>query len=153
MQSKQQRQINIKDLILTLQIPSHEALQKELELRGISVTQATLSRDLNELGVVKLSDRNGAYYYSLNLQASPAIEAKSFECTLSRSGNIAVLRTAPGQALSMATEIDQQEHLEILGTVAGYDTIFLVIAEDTNPLALHQLLCMHIPGLVLLDTY
>ncbi len=108
-------------------ILSQEALRQELHLQGFDVTQATLSRDLRELGVSKKKDRHGVYKYSV-LEPSRPAPYLSYQA----SGYLLVLKTETGLAPRVAYQVDGLGYREVLGTVAGEDTLLVVLAEDVD---------------------
>lgn len=125
----------ILDVIARESIVSQEMLRQRLESRGVCVTQATLSRDLKELGVVKRAS-DGAYQRSDGPAPAPGEALGSLRRTTAeflkqadRSEQLVVLRTDSGQAALLAIAIDRARVPEVLGTVAGDDTI-LVICRD-----------------------
>jgi len=124
---KHKRQQVIIDQISRKTISSQEDLKASLLLAGVDVTQATLSRDLKELGVVKIVTENGHYKYTLS---SPADRIRILSCEV--SGNMLVLKTSNGLAPAVAYEVDSLDMPEILGTVAGENTLFLVLSEDAD---------------------
>ena len=105
----------IRELIREKRIANQEELASMLHERGLAVAQATLSRDIKEMGISKLHDESG-YYYSLSSNGPAA-----------RPG--AVVKTHPGHANMVAAMIDSMAMREIAGTIAGDDTILLVIRE------------------------
>ncbi|CAN5856737.1 arginine repressor [soil metagenome] len=130
---KSHRQTVIRNLVEQEPITSQELLRTRLHARGIDVTQATLSRDIRELGLVKRT-ADGAYR-SLGTagQADPA----DAETHLARAageylrrqevvGNLIVLRTDAGQAQTLAVAIDRAPSSVIVGTIAGDDTILVI---------------------------
>jgi transcriptional regulator of arginine metabolism len=124
----------ILDVIHRESISSQEMLRQRLRAEGVDVTQATLSRDLKELGVVKRAG-DGAYQRprpgSLSSDAIGTLRrtVAEFLTRAERSEQLVVLRTDPGQAALLAIAIDRADLDEVLGTVAGDDTI-LVICRD-----------------------
>lgn len=130
MSEKLYRQQIIKDLISSSEISNQEELIKKLLTQKVAVTQATLSRDLRELKVSKLPNSKGNYIYQLT-EIEPS-EISTDSETLAFSGNLAVLKTRPGFANRIAIEIDQLNSKEILGTIAGDDTIFIALKENFN---------------------
>src|SRR5947207_2497596 len=114
-------------------ISSQEMLRQRLHAEGVDVTQATLSRDLKELGVVKRAG-DGAYQRPWGGQPPDALASlqrttAEFLTRTERSEQLVVLRTDSGQAALLAIAIDRAALGEVLGTVAGDDTI-LVICRD-----------------------
>lgn len=142
MKIKGQRLDTIKMLLSSNEIGSQDELLKELRKEGFVVTQATLSRDLKQLKVAKAASMNGHYVYVLPnetmykrvhtpLRATEMMAVPGFQ-SINFSGNLGVIRTRPGYASSIAYNIDNSEIPEILGTIAGDDTIFIVICEGTD---------------------
>ncbi|MDQ1180568.1 transcriptional regulator of arginine metabolism [Rhodococcus sp. SORGH_AS 301] len=135
------RQARVVALLSTHQVRSQQELQSLLAAEGIEATQATLSRDLDELGAVKLRAADGgAGVYVVPEDGSPVRGVAGGTDRLSRllgellvstdaSSTMAVLRTPPGAAHYLASALDRAALPEIVGTVAGDDTIF-VIARD-----------------------
>ncbi len=142
------RQARIVDLVIRRAVHSQTELAALLASEGIQVTQATLSRDLEELGAVKLRGVNGgAPVYVIPEDGSPVRAVAGGTSRLSRvlsellvsadaSGNLAVLRTPPGAAHFVASALDRAALPEVIGTVAGDDTILVVARE---PLTGNQL--------------
>jgi transcriptional regulator of arginine metabolism len=135
------RQARIVELVTHCVVHSQTELAALLAGEGIEVTQATLSRDLDELGAVKLRGVNGgAPVYVIPEDGSPVRAVAGGTARLARvlsellvsadaSGNLAVLRTPPGAAHFVASALDRAALTEVVGTVAGDDTI-LVIARE-----------------------
>ncbi|EHJ55672.1 arginine repressor [Streptococcus urinalis FB127-CNA-2] len=127
------RQNRIKDIIQLGHVGTQEEIKQYLQEEGITVTQATLSRDLREIGLLKLRDKEGKLYYSLpqmeNTKFSPFV--RSFILKVSRAGFMLVLHTNLGEADVLANYIDADNIPEVLGTVAGADTL-LVICQDED---------------------
>lgn len=146
MKIKNKRLDTIKMLISSKDIGNQSELLRELRKEGFFLTQATLSRDLKQLKVAKAASMNGQYVYVLPNEtmyrrvhvpekATEMISHSGFR-SIKFSGNMAVIRTRPGYASSVAYNIDNSEIPEILGTIAGDDTIFIVISEGTDHNAL-----------------
>jgi len=130
--SKSYRHGQILKLIRSKQIYTQEELAQELKNLGIQATQVTLSRDIRDLRLVKTPEG----YQELNgEEAGPIfpVLATEFVQDMRCAQNLVVLRTAPGHANSVAVALDSEQWPEIVGTIAGDDTI-LVIAPD-NPTA------------------
>jgi transcriptional regulator of arginine metabolism len=137
------RQARIAELIAARPVTSQTQLAALLAESGIEVTQATLSRDLEELGAVKLRGSDGApASYVLPPENAPLRPAQSAPPRLTRlladlltsaegSANLAVLRTPPGAAQFLASALDKVGLPDVLGTSAGDDTV-LVIARDPD---------------------
>ena len=113
-------------------IRSQDDLVKSLAEKGIYVTQATLSRDMKELRLVKKHDANNLYVYALP-ETTPTTTAsetnESNRLRIEFSGNLAILKTLPGYAMAIAFEIDKHNPQEIAGTIAGDDTILVIPRE------------------------
>ena len=129
--NKTYRQGQILRLIRARKISTQEQLAQELAAVGISATQVTLSRDIRELGLVKTPEG----YRQVEASIGPRIEtiAAEFLMDVVTAQNLIVLKTAPGHASSVAIALDQESWPEVVGTIAGDDTI-LVISPD-NPTA------------------
>lgn len=129
--NKIKRQNRIKELIQTGRISTQEEVKLLLAKEGIKVTQATLSRDLREIGLLKLRDKDGKLYYTLSdlvsSKFSPAV--RRYIRKVARAGFMLVLHTDLGEADVLANLIDSQGSQDILGTIAGADTL-LVICKD-----------------------
>ena len=146
----------IKMIISSKEVGSQEELLQELGQEGFELTQATLSRDLKQLKVAKAASMNGKYVYVLpndimykrvgDQSASEMLMNNGF-ISLQFSGNIAVIKTRPGYASSMAYDIDNRESDTILGTIAGDDTIMLVLREGATPTAVRHFLSLIIPNI------
>ncbi len=129
---KQERLSTISRLIKEGSIGSQEELQRKLKQEGFPVTQATLSRDIKQLKIVKAHDENGNYVYRLPIyrsKESALSSVKSGKFNIEFSGNLAVIKTRPGYAMGIASDIDTNAPQEILGTIAGDDTILIIPRE------------------------
>jgi transcriptional regulator of arginine metabolism len=136
--SKRQRQNILREVIAGKAIGDQVHLRVELKRRGIEATQATVSRDLQELGVVKARVGRGFYRYELGdkpsqdvLWAKLTVLFKNFVLGLNGTGNLLLIKTSPGNANGVASFIDRIGIEEVLGTIAGDDTILVVV--DTVP--------------------
>ena len=157
MKSKNSRLDAIKLIISSKEIGSQDELLQELSKEGYVLTQATLSRDLKQLKVAKAASMNGNYVYVLpnNTMYKRMTEQHSVHemlryngfISIEFSGNIAVIRTRPGYASSLAYDIDNREFDEILGTIAGDDTIMLVMREGYTRTDLKSALSLVIPDI------
>jgi transcriptional regulator of arginine metabolism len=127
---KEQRLQIITHIISHEVIRNQDDLIKALAKKGIPVTQATLSRDIKELKIVKKRDANNLYVYSLPEPASAGQGATDTELlNVEFSGNLAVVKTRPGYAMGIASDIDKHNPREIAGTIAGDDTILIIPRE------------------------
>jgi transcriptional regulator of arginine metabolism len=127
--NKTYRQGQILRLIKTRKIHTQDQLAHELAAQGITATQVTLSRDIRELGLVKNVDG----YRQMEATGGPGIAymAGEFLWDAVAAQNLLILKTAPGHASSVAVSLDQEEWLEVVGTLAGDDTV-LVVTRDSN---------------------
>lgn len=126
--SKSFRQGQIQKLIRAKSISTQEDLAQELKKLGIAATQVTLSRDIRDLGLVKTPE---GYRQIAAEEAGPHLAslASEFVRDIRLAQNLVVLKTSPGNANSVAVALDDEEWAEVVGTLAGDDTI-LVIAPD-----------------------
>jgi len=143
--TKNARHQQIIDLVTHHEVRSQSELVDRLAGRGVHVTQATLSRDLVELNALKVRSRSGALVYAVPAEggdrspvgphetaaASQRLSRLSTDLLVSAesSGNLVVLRTPPGAAQFLASAFDKAELPDVLGTIAGDDTV-LVISRD-----------------------
>ena len=139
MSEKKHRLRIIKKLIKENKIDSQEKLLEMLEARNVTITQATLSRDLKLLKVSKVSDGSNGYYYSLLEEELQKVSEDKYIMDINRgflsinfSGNIGVIRTFSGHANTVALALDTLEIDEIIGTVAGDDTVLIVMQEGLS---------------------
>lgn len=131
MANKSDRQTAIRELIAARAVASQEELRRLLLQRGWDVTQSTLSRDLREMRVARMPDADGARYAVMGIAddgGRAALETllPSLFSRIDGVGELAVLRTVPGGAQSVAVAIDSENWPDILGTIAGDDTILIV---------------------------
>jgi transcriptional regulator of arginine metabolism len=141
--AKQQRQRLIADWVRKHRIASQEELVARLDLAGCPATQATVSRDLEELGAVRVR-RDGAMRYRLPDQLESG-EGRRLDRLLAEwvtdivaAGNLLVLKTPPGSANLVANALDAAGLEEVAGTIAGDDTIFVALADGAIPGAVAQ---------------
>ncbi len=114
-------------------IETQEDLLECLRAKGFKVTQATISRDIRELGLVKVAGSVGRYKYAMPRRAEKTLSTK-FQMLLTetvhkvdRAGNIAVVKTYSGMAQGAAAAIDSMERDDVVGSVAGDDTVIIVM--------------------------
>ncbi|WP_282630850.1 arginine repressor [Empedobacter sedimenti] len=133
MSNKKYRFQIIRDLITDQEISNQDELLKKLIDLEIIVTQATLSRDLRELKVSKVPNSSGQYIYRLTESALPTATVTHNEnMSLVFSNNIGVIKTKPGYANRIAFEIDNTYFNSILGTIAGDDTLLIIMKEESS---------------------
>ncbi|HSN44243.1 MAG TPA: arginine repressor [Propionibacteriaceae bacterium] len=137
--SRSGRQARIRALVEEREISSQGELVDLLASEGIVVTQGTLSRDLVDIGAVRTRGSRGQLVYALAEEATePVVEARlarlcaEVMLTAEASANLVVLKTPPGAAQYMASAIDRAGLVEVLGTIAGDDTILLIARDATG---------------------
>ncbi len=153
MKSKAQRLVAIQNIISTQKISSQEELLHLMEKLEFVTTQATLSRDLKFLKVGKIPHPDKGYVYELPSGAQRQFNEVQDDFpigsveSINYSGNLVVIKTRPGFANGVASVIDSHDPYEILGTIAGDDTILLIIREGVSRGHIFETLSMFIPGL------
>ena len=120
-----------------VKVETQEELAAALRNEGIEVTQATVSRDIKELMLVKVPDANGNYHYAYpkehNMLLTPSRLERTFQDSIigvRASQCLVVIRTLPGTAQAVAYAVDYMKWPEILGTIAGDDTVFVALADQ-----------------------
>ena len=156
MKNKVQRQLEIRKIIQQGKVHSQEELLTALKTKGYDLTQATLSRDLKLLQVAKVPHPSRGYVYTIPdtvRNVASGVEstrvnylADGFQ-DIQFSGNLAVVKTLPAYANSIAAVIDQAKSWEIIGTVAGDDTILIIQREGISKNDLMQALKRIMPKL------
>ena len=126
------RRERIRQLIAAYEIDSQGELVELLASDGIDVTQATVSRDLDAMGVEKQRGADGRTAYALPETGSLAQVLRQFVIGIDASGNLAVVRTAPGAASAVASAIDAHRLPGALATIQGDDTLLVVAEEGTS---------------------
>jgi transcriptional regulator of arginine metabolism len=141
--SKRERHSAILDLVRSRTLPNQQALRAALLRRGIHVAQATLSRDLRELGLVKQADSGGRTRYRLadeEAQHAPTLQRllpDLFE-SVEGTSNLLLVRTLIGGAQAVALALDREQWPEVLGTVAGDDTILVILRRARDLRSVQQ---------------
>ncbi len=155
MKNKKDRIAAIREVIQSMSIGSQDELLKVLVTRGFEVTQATLSRDLKQMQIAKIATREGGYMYvmpdvaaSAKSQVAPHIippktvaGVVSIEC----SQVLIVIRTKPGYASSIAYDIDMSGMPEVMGTLAGDDTVLVIPRGGYTTNQVAEALCNALP--------
>ena len=151
--SKALRQRAIRDLIAARPIGSQGQLVAALGEQGFAVTQATVSRDITELGLVKVRAASGRLVYAVPGTALDRDRESELRGALRRwalsfepSGNLVVVQTPNGFSNALAQVIDESRHPRIAGTIAGENTIFVAAREGTTAAELQELLRHHLDG-------
>jgi len=147
----------IRQILETQKVATQEELRAILQQRGLTITQATLSRDLNSLQIVKIPDPERGYIYTLPERLGAPIarmtdRAPLHTCReLAFSGNLAVLKCLPSFAPSVALIVDGLELNEVVCTVAGDDTVLIILKEQVSHERFRQALvsrCPELQGLI-----
>lgn len=137
MKARLQRQVAIRKIVGGNRVTSQEQLLMLLKREGFEMTQATLSRDIKALKIGKTPDPQGGYTYVLSSDQAKQREtpmaginylADGF-VSIDFSGTMAVIKTKPAYASSIASVLDSANSFEVMGTIAGDDTIFVVLRE------------------------
>ena len=145
----------IRAILKDRRVGSQDALIRLLRRDGVSITQATLSRDLKQLNAGKYPDGSGRYVYAVPSEAGESGFAGTEQAelimrgflSLEFSGNLGVVKTLPGFAGSVGSGLDSLDMAEILGTVAGDDTILLVAREGVSRQRLIKALVARVPAI------
>lgn len=143
--TKKQRQKLLRSIIEDRGIGDQTGMLIALRQDGIDTTQATISRDLQEMGYVKIRLGPGTYRYEMlsrnkesNIRDRLASMVHDFVTDIRGSENIIVVKTVPGNAGGVASLMDSLEHPHILGTVAGDDTIFIAVNSKDNRISVEE---------------
>ncbi len=145
-EEKEKRHELIADLISNNKISTQLRLVQLLEQHGMKVTQATVSRDMKEMGIYTNRDGGTKSHYAISETpeiANPGIQREQLKRVLKEwtfdivvSSNLVIIKTSPGSAHVIASALDRSEQPEILATLAGDDTVFVVVEEKVkNPIA------------------
>ena len=145
MRSKQARQTRIRELLQEETIETHEKLGAALLRQGIEVSQSTLSKDLRELGVVRVPRADGGFRYSLPETGATlrdrhilVRELREYLVNVDQAQNLLVLKTLSGHAQSVCEAIDRSGWPESVGTIAGENTIFIAARTAEEARVLEQ---------------
>ena len=144
MKNKKERLQLILSLVKKNSIGSQHELAQLLKENGCDVTQATLSRDLKSMKITKVATNDGGYMYIIpdnnDLQDhllmsgrnSLTVQQQVGFISIALSGHMAVIKTRNGYAAGLAYDIDMSRSDEVLGTIAGADTVFAIMREDIS---------------------
>lgn len=144
--SKHERHSTIRQLLAAEPIVSQDELRRKLVRRGFHVTQATLSRDIHELRIYKgptgyaLPNGNGHGHVAVVEEDEPSVDEvlAGFGLSVRQAQNQLVLRTTGGAAQPVALAIDHEEWSEVVGTLAGDDTVLIICADQRRATALRE---------------
>lgn len=147
--NKGQRHIKIREIIANREIETQDELVDNLKQTGFNVTQATISRDIKELHLVKIPMQDGRYRYSLpaDQRFNPLQKLKralmdSF-VSIDQANNLIVMKTLPGNANAVGALIDNLDWKELIGTICGDDTILIICrTTEDSPLLSNRFLEM-----------
>src|SRR5579862_136680 len=147
MTRKEARHAAIRELISSSQVGSQEEFKRLLAERGVQVTQATLSRDLRDLGIVRAAGEDGPRYALPETLADddlPSLEVllPQFFSHVDGVSELVVLHTLPGGAQPIDEALDEKGWVEILGTIGGENTILIVCRSSDDRMALINRLTM-----------
>ncbi|HEX6256875.1 MAG TPA: hypothetical protein VFZ70_13800 [Euzebyales bacterium] len=129
---RERRRTVLRELVATHAVSSQAELVALLGRRGITATQATVSRDLDDLGITKIRGADGDVSYALPEMPRLAQALRQFVVAIDASGNLAVVRTPPGTATAVAIAIDDGDVPGVLATLQGDDTVLVVAREPAS---------------------
>jgi transcriptional regulator of arginine metabolism len=135
---KTDRQSAIRELVRERHIATQAELRDALAERGYDVDQGTVSRDIKDLGIVKAAGEDGGYYYALIDDVSPTVRTARVSIlrqvvrTVVSSGNLIVIECGPANASAAAEAIDHLGYTDIIGTIAGDNTVLAVVREGVD---------------------
>ena len=133
MSDRTKRQELILSLIRERPIRNQSELIRELAAAGLSMTQSTLSRELKALGIAKGPDGQGGYRYAtVHPGEGPLSPLVAFVRTIERAKNLVVVKTPPGNAQGVAHGLDEVAWPQVMGTIAGDDTILIICRSDAE---------------------
>lgn len=139
---KNRRHTKILDIINTHSVDTQEELLNLLKKEGFSVTQATVSRDIKELRLLKTLSPDGKYHYTsaarnaFDVKTNFQVLFKSSVIFVDSAENMIVIKTLSGMAQAICTSLDSMEFKNVLGTIAGDDTIFMVCKTSASAASL-----------------
>lgn len=135
------RERAILDIVADHPVGTQEELARELARRGAAVTQATVSRDVKRLGLVKVADASGAYRYAVSNGVGPPHASseenlrnafREFVTGLDAGEAFFLVKTLPGRANAVGIAIDEARRPDLVGTIAGDDTILVVVRKSRD---------------------
>lgn len=150
---KTNRLLAIEKIISEENVANQEDIIRSLKSKGISCTQATLSRNLRQLGVGRVADGNGGYRYTLpeglarTAIQNPRLNLVPVVVDIIEAKGLMIVKTLPGNASNTALFIDGSGRYEIAGTIAGDDTILIVPRDGITLQQVHDCLEVILPGI------
>ncbi len=140
---KAKRQQQLLEIVTKIEVNTQEELIKLLETQGVKVTQATVSRDIKELGLIKTSGKVKKYRYArVHDRQHDSVKLlslfKTAVISIETAKNLLVVKTLTGNGGAVAATIDAQGIEEIVGTLAGDDTVLVVAATDESALKISE---------------
>jgi transcriptional regulator of arginine metabolism len=139
MRSKQTRHAKIRELLQSQIIGTHEKLAAVLHDQRIEVSQSTLSKDLRELGIVRVPLADGSFRYTLPESGTTRRdhhilerELRDFMVSVERASNLLVVKVLPGRAQSLGAAVDSMEWDEVMGTIGGDDTLLVICSDEAR---------------------
>lgn len=147
---KSTRQAKIEQLISQYTITTQEDLMQRLQASGITATQATISRDIREMQIVKAADGNGNLRYTIFKAGNKSEELRLFDTIHEVVTNVTqvefmnIVRTLPSDGNLLAAIIDDLNLPEVAGTLAGHDTIFIISPDQAVAQKLHDQIMDHV---------
>lgn len=133
---KRARQAEILNVIRMMDVETQEQLLAELKLRGFTTTQATISRDIKQLRLVKVLGANGKYRYTTEKRGSEGMSTKFHSLFadavvhIDYAGHMVVIKCMPGTAGAVCAAMDALHWSSLVGTLAGDDTIFCIVRTE-----------------------
>ncbi|HHV51271.1 MAG TPA: arginine repressor [Candidatus Avimonas sp.] len=141
---KSKRHAKILEIIKTYPINTQEELLRHLNESGFNVTQATVSRDIKELRLIKSLDSNGNYHYSTIQQESENLSSKFYTLfadtvtNIDYAGNIVVIKCLSGMASAVCAALDSLNRPDIVGTISGDDTFICIMRNENYSMELYK---------------
>ncbi len=141
---KKQRLLKIKELIEKYEIDTQEELCSRLNDAGFSVTQATVSRDIRELKLTKISKSGGGFKYALLVESEHYLSDKYLRVlkdgyvSMEPAQNLLVVKTVSGMAMAVAAAIDSMKFRQIVGSIAGDDTIMMALKTNEDAVKVYK---------------
>ena len=141
---KKQRLLKIRELIEEYEIDTQEELCSRLNEAGFAVTQATVSRDIRELKLTKISKNGGGFKYALLVESEHYLSDKYLRVlrdgyvSMEPAQNLLVVKTVSGMAMAVAAAIDSMKFKQIVGSIAGDDTIMMALKTNEDAVKVYK---------------